>query len=276
MSRAESLPSPSCTHDLGPGTTVCLRCRQEQRDAARANQQKLIAMAGVAAMGLLGVYVLGAGAVNGWRAARPDSTKAVVPARASVVASSVSINHDVRLQGEPAPVSPTATLASLPAADASPAPSAAPSPSAAGGTTTSSATTAGAGSPGPTSPLALIVREGETRIAGDLIAQRSSDSVFVDFDTPEARTRRRDKFDALVRRTLPLLYGAAVDSVLRTIPAGGIVGDADLLTELPQRGVHLRVAQGWTLDLWPQTRPGQDGPLVVAYTARVTRDGALR
>ena len=273
MSPAESLPSPSCTHDLGPGTTVCLRCRQERRDAARANQQKLIAMAGVAAMGLLGVYVLGAGAVNGWRAARSDSTTAVVPARASVVASSVSINHDVRLQGEPTPVSPTASLASLPAGDASPAPSAAPSPTAAGGTTTSPAAAAPSG---PTSPLALIVREGETRIAGDLIAQRSSDSVFVDFDTPEARTRRRDKFDALVRRTLPLLYGAAVDSVLRTIPAGGIVGDADLLTELPQRGVHLRVAQGWTLDLWPQTRPGQDGPLVVAYTARVTRDGALR
>jgi hypothetical protein len=64
--------------------------------------------------------------------------------------------------------------------------------------------------------------------------------------------------------------------VLRTIPAGGIVGAADLLDELPTRGVHLRVADGWTLDLWPETRPGQDGPLVVSYRARITRDGALR
>jgi hypothetical protein len=79
-----------------------------------------------------------------------------------------------------------------------------------------------------------------------------------------------------VRRTLPLVYGAHIDSVLRTIPDGEIAGTADLLHELPHRGLHLRVAPGWMLDLWPETRPGQDGPLVVGYRARVARDGALR
>jgi hypothetical protein len=90
------------------------------------------------------------------------------------------------------------------------------------------------------------------------------------------RTRRRDKFERVVRQTLPLVYGARVDSVLRAIPDGGIAAGADLLTQLPKRGVHLKVAEGWTLDLWPETRPGEDGPLVVSYRARVSRDGALR
>jgi hypothetical protein len=125
-------------------------------------------------------------------------------------------------------------------------------------------------------PIGILVREGRSDLPDSLIAERGGDSVIVDFDTPTTRTRRRDKFENVVRRTLPMVFGAPIDSVLRTIPAGGIVGAADLLDELPTRGVHLRVADGWTLDLWPETRPGQDGPLVVSYRARITRDGALR
>jgi hypothetical protein len=68
-----------------------------------------------------------------------------------------------------------------------------------------------------------------------------------------------------------MVFGAPVDSVLRAIPDGGIVGSVDLLNDLPKRGVHLPLASGMTLDLWPETRPGQDGPLVVSYWARVTR-----
>ena len=120
------------------------------------------------------------------------------------------------------------------------------------------------------------MREGRSDLPDSLIAERAGDSVVVDFDTPMTRTRRRDKFESVVRRTLPMVFGAPIDSVLRTIPDGAIVGDADLLTELPKRGVHLPIANGWTLDLWPETRPGQDGPLMVSYWARVTRDGALR
>lgn len=265
MSSVSPVPSTSCTHDLGPGITVCLRCRQEQRDAARANQQRLIALTGVAAMGLLGLYVMGASAVNAWRAAtRTDTVQ--VAARASVVASSVNGARDVRQQGESASVAPTAApTASLASMSVASPPTAAPEPAA-------SAPAPSA----PVSPLALIVREGRTDLPDSLIVHRGGDSVFVDFDTPAARTRRRDKFELVVRHTLPMVYGSAVDSVLRTIPEGGIVSHADVLTELPKRGVHLPVAEGWTLDLWPQTRPGQDGPLVIAYWARVTRDGAMR
>ena len=249
-------PQPAtCPHDLGKGTTVCLRCRQERRDADRARQQQLLGLSGVAAMGLIGLYVLGASAASAFRAdSRLDSTH--VAPRASVIASSVSDGRDVTLQGYAAP---------MPAALAAPVPARVSAPVAA----TVSATVS-------RSPFVLIVREGRTALPDSIIAERGGDSVIVDFDTPDARTRRRDKFEDAVRRTLPLVYGATVDSVLRTIPAGGIIGGVDLLTELPRRGAHLKVAAGWTLDLWPETRPGQDGPLVVGYRARMTRDGSLR
>jgi hypothetical protein len=121
------------------------------------------------------------------------------------------------------------------------------------------------------SPVAILVSEGRTDLTASLVAERAGDSVVVDFDTPATRTRRRDKFESVVRQTLPMVFGAPVDSVLRTIPDGGLVGAVDLLEELPKRGVHLQLAPGMTLDLWPETRLGQDGPLVVSYWARVTR-----
>lgn len=249
MPSAPSNPTTSCSHDLGYGTTVCLRCRQERRDAARARQQRIFALSGICAMGLLGVYVMGASAASAWRATKRGDT-AHVASRASVVASSVSGGATVKQQG-------TAILPS------SPAPTVQPS-------------TTAAAAPTASSPLSIRVREGRSDLPDSLIAERAGDSVVVDFDTPTTRTRRRDKFESVVRRTLPLVFGAPIDSVLRTIPQGALVGDADLLTELPKRGVHLPIAAGWTLDLWPETRPGQDGPLVVSYWARVTPDGALR
>ncbi|MDQ2942509.1 MAG: hypothetical protein M3R21_02415 [Candidatus Dormibacteraeota bacterium] len=224
----------------------------------------MVALGGVIVMAFIGLYVMGASATNAWHAAKSDT--AHVQPRASVVASSVGGASDVKQQGESAaaastpsaaPASP-AVLVSMPAAIAK---AAAPS------TPASVAWQA---------PVPLIVHEGRTALPDSLVAERGGDSVSVDFDTPAARTRRRDKFEGVIRRTLPLVYGAPVDSLLRAIPIGGIVGDADLLEELPTRGIHLKVADGWTLDLWPETRAGQDGPLVVGYRARISKDGALR
>ena len=254
MPSAPPMPATSCPHDLGPGTTVCLRCRQEQRDAARTRQQQMLGVCGVAAMGLLGLYVMGASAANAWHAATKADTVQVAT-RASVVASSVSVvassstrAADVTQQGGamPAAAPASATLAS----------STAPAPAPVAATQ---------------SPVPILVSEGRTDLTENLIAERSGDSLIVDFDTPATRTRRRDKFEAVVRQTLPMIYGAPVDSVLRAIPDGGIVGSVDLLDELPKRGIHLPLGDGWTLDLWPETRPGQDGPLVVTYWARVRR-----
>jgi hypothetical protein len=250
------MSSSTCAHDLGPGITVCLRCRQEQRDAARTRQQQMLGLCGVAAMGLLGIYVMGASAANAWHAAaRPDT--AHVAARASVVASSVSGGGEVKQQGDAAPTAVAATATTFLATTP---------------TTPAPAAPATVATPATQPAIPILVGEGRTDLTETLIAQRTGDSVSVDFDAPTTRTRRRDKFEAVVRQTLPMIYGAPIDSVLRTLPEGGIVGNVDLLDELPKRGVHLPLGNGWTLDLWPGTRPGQDGPLVVSYWARVRRD----
>src|SRR4051812_46674179 len=51
----------SCTHDRGPGTTVCLRCRHDQWRASRRRRQKtLIQFLSLGAVGgLLGVAGVG-------------------------------------------------------------------------------------------------------------------------------------------------------------------------------------------------------------------------
>lgn len=241
MSSAPPTPISTCPHDLGPGTKVCLRCRQEQRDAARTRQQQMLGLFGVAGMVLFGIYILGASAANAWSAARHVDTTHVAPRATVVVASSVNGGAEVKQQGT--------------AAAPTPAPTAAPTPA-------------------PVSSVAILISEGRTDLTESLIAERAGDSLVVDFDTPATRTRRRDKFEAVVRQTLPMIYGAPVDSVLRTIPAGGLVGDAELLTDLPKRGIHLPLGDGSTLHLWPETRPGQDGPLVVTYWARITQKAA--
>jgi hypothetical protein len=97
------------------------------------------------------------------------------------------------------------------------------------------------------------------------------DSAIVSFDTPAARTRRRDKFERFVRETLPDLYGARVASLLATIPEGEMAVGGDLLTELPLRGIQLPMADGWVLEVWPETRAGQDGPLVVRFRTKIVK-----
>lgn len=252
-SSASASPLP-CAHDLGPGTKVCLRCRQEQRDAARTRQQQMLGVFGVAAMGLFGLYVMGASAASAWHAAaRPDTGRVVT--RASVIASSVSGGGEVKQQGGPAPAAVTATAVTVTATASTPAPDLANAPAA----------------PVAQPLVAILVSEGHTDLTETLTADRAGDSLAVSFDAPATRTRRRDKFEAVVRQTLPMIYGAPVDSVLRTIPDGALVGDADLLHDLPRRGVHLPLGDGSTLHLWPETRPGQDGPLVVRYWARIRR-----
>jgi hypothetical protein len=113
-----------------------------------------------------------------------------------------------------------------------------------------------------------IIAQGRTELHDGIYVVRTGDSIVVRFDTPMTRTRRRDKFEQVVRTTLPSLYGAAGDSLLAHVPDGQLLPDADLLVEMPFRGVPLPPREGLSLTLWPETRPGQDGPLVVAY--RVT------
>ena len=133
------------------------------------------------------------------------------------------------------------------------------------------APTAQASPAAPPPPLAPIVAQGETPLDGGVFATRTGDTVAVHFDTPLTRTRRAEKFEQIVRATLPAVYGPSADSLLATIPAGKLARAGDLLTELPTRGLHLPIGAGWSLALWPETRQGQDGPLVVTYRAVVVR-----
>lgn len=117
--------------------------------------------------------------------------------------------------------------------------------------------------PGP------LVGEGQTPLSQGMFALRTGDSVSVHFDTPLLRTRRRDKFEQVVRATLPALYGATADAALRAVADGELTARGDLLRELPARGLALPARDGWAITLWPRTRAGRDGPLVVSYGVSV-------
>jgi hypothetical protein len=240
-----SVTQVSCTHDLGPGTTVCLRCRQEERERARRRQQHLLLRAGLAAAALLVIVVAGTGAMSAWRS--PTRSQAAEPLR--LLASTT-----VQQQGAAAPA--IVANASNPAKLGVTPPVAAPE---ARSTSRFSR------------PLALVIPAGRTDLTDSVFVERFGDSAVVHFDTELGRTRRRDKFEQMVRATLPALYGARADSLLASVPAGGLAAGRDLVTEVAAHGIRLPLAGGDTLELWPQTRPGHDGPLVVSYRARLRR-----
>ena len=122
-------------------------------------------------------------------------------------------------------------------------------------------------------PFGPIVPQGESSLASGPTAMRADSVVTVSFDKALMRTRIPAKFEHLVRSTLPAIYGPSIDSVLARVPDGGIVSQGDLLSELPSRGARIPVNSAWTLALYPETRPGADGPLVIRYrVSLVARD----
>ena len=122
----------------------------------------------------------------------------------------------------------------------------------------------------PAPALIPMVPEGTSPLADSMTVVRQGETMLVHFDTELGRTRRPEKFDAIVRATLVQIYGSTAESMLSTVAPGSIGRDGDLLAELPTRGIRLRAGDGSTLSLWPITRPGRDGPLVVSYRAVVT------
>ena len=116
-----------------------------------------------------------------------------------------------------------------------------------------------------------VIAEGLTEIGDGMSAMRSGDTVTVHFNTPMLRTRRPEKFEEIVRRSLSVVYGTKAESLLATIPRGSLVQDQDLFAELPTRGLHIAIPAGGTIALWPETRERADGPLVIAYRTTVTR-----
>ena len=111
------------------------------------------------------------------------------------------------------------------------------------------------------------IAEGRRELTDSMFAVREGPAVTVHFDTESLRTRYDWKFERVVRSTLPIVFGSVVRAALDSIPEGQLAAGGDLLTELTTRGIDLPIGEGQTLRVWPVTRPGQDGPLVVAYRA---------
>jgi hypothetical protein len=250
-----SQPKPtSCTHDVRPGTTVCLYCRQEQRAAAAANRRRMTVRSSIVAI----VFVVAAAAIYVARS-QPSSSEPLVetaPDPNSSGATSVADTQSAPTVAAPTANTPATALAgtdSLGATTASPAPASVP-----------------AVIPSAAKTLRSALGPGNTALGGGVVATTAGDTVLVQFDSPMVRTRRPEKFEQLLRTTLPRIYGRELESALAAIPEGGIVTGGELLTELPARGLRVPVANGGVLTIWPETRAGRDGPLVVRYRALVS------
>jgi hypothetical protein len=114
-----------------------------------------------------------------------------------------------------------------------------------------------------------IVPPGESPLPDRVTAFRDDAVVTVSFDTPVARTRIPEKFERFVRSTLTTVYGSGADSALAKLPVGALASQGNLITELPSRGVRIPVSAVWEIRLYPETRKGVDGPLVVRYRTMV-------
>ena len=233
--------APPCPHDVGPGIPVCLRCRKENRVATRERRRRaLFATAAIA----LGVATIGAAGAAGMLDNELRAAGFTFPAAPMPSAPSAS-----EPQSAPEIVPDTVAIVSVSSEDTV--------------VSVASVTTP------PVPELAPTIGEGRTPLRDGIVAQRSGDEITVHFDTPVARTRRPEKFEGVLRATLPQIFGGSFDSALVAMPVGTLVPPHGLTTDLPTQGLYVPVPGGSTLRIWPETRPGEDGPLVVRYRVLV-------
>lgn len=235
MSNASQPAIPVCNHERRPGTTVCLHCRHAAR-AAAAERRKKLAFRGTALA--LVVAIAAVTASLGANELRGRLNRKSLRDPAQVVASS-----DRRADDSSSTAAPAAPVAQQ--GDVAP--------------------------PAPAAPLIPVIAAGESQLAQGLTATRTDSVVTLGFDTPMLRTRMPDKFERFLRATLRQVYGPDVEATLASLPEGAIAAQGNLLEELPTRGIHIPVSDGWKITVFPETRPGQDGPLVVRYRVAVTR-----
>lgn len=239
---------------------VCLHCLHAERVAARDRRQRIVIRFTLWTVVLAVVGVVGAAAAEAvvggpapQRVARPAQRVARTTPKPQEVAQVASM--PVIPQGEAMP-SPNVSGDSVRPQT----PGAVPAPP-----------VDSSRAPTTVSAIVPIVPPGRSEMADSMFAVRSGDTVVVHFDTSPSRTRRADKFERIVRQTLRAVYGTAADTLLAAVPEGRLVAPAELLTVLPARGIRLEAPGGRHVTLWPETRPGRDGPLVVAYRAIAVR-----
>jgi hypothetical protein len=245
VSLTPSKGSPVCMHERRPGTTVCLHCRHAARAVSRERRKRVILRSSaVAAV----VVTVGAAGVLGATAIRARGATRHVERRIAVAT----------------PKAPEIPVGTTPVTVAE-AQAQAPAPVVQQADTVAHANVIAHSK----APFAPVVPQGQSSLPDGPTAVRADSLVTVSFDTPMTRTRIPAKFERLVRSTLTAVYGQSIDSVLSKIPEGGIARQGDLVSELPTRGVRIPVNADWTIALYPETRPGHDGPLVVRYRVSV-------
>jgi len=242
---------------------VCLHCLHADRVAARERRQRIIVRTTAWTLSLVVVGIVGAAGVNA-AGRHPDSAlpggSAKRTAPTAVAATRDSAASSVQQQGAPT------TLVPAPAAHVD---SAAHAPTVA--TPVAPPVPAVDSAPPPNPVIGPILPQGRTNLVDSVFAVRRGDTVVVSFDTGPGRTRRADKFEALVRQTLRSVYGQIADTLLAAVPSGRLTTSNELVTTLPKQGLHLQGPHGPRIALWPETRPGRNGPLVVAYRTVVQR-----
>jgi hypothetical protein len=266
--------APPCPHELRPGTAVCLRCQHAERGVKRARQRQMFARGGAAALSLAVIAAVGIAAATAIRSRGWTKAPATAPREAatdgavdSTVIASDSAPDSDQSNSAPAgqPAGPDMVVKGNSSGDAPVASSGAmPAPPSTTPVTSSASLTM-------SRAVAPVVPVGRTALRDTMVAERAGDTVRVSFDLLLSRTRRAEKFEAIVRSTLPQVYGALADSALRALPVGAVARAGDLMTTLPERGFHIPIAGGRTIAVWPETRAGRDGPLVVAYRAVASR-----
>ena len=244
----------ACPHEVRPGTTVCLHCRHTERLAARERRKRYMLRSSV--VGVV-VATLGTAGVLG----------------AMVIRSYARAPERVRQATRPSPAETPARVAEVAPSQPSTA-----ERGVAGTPPASSAVSSGNVAIAPTAmktmtraPIAPVLPEGRSDLPDGISAMRTDSVVVLSFDTKLARTRIPEKFERFVRATLPTIYGASADSALARIPQGALARQGDLINDMPARGMRVPVSTGWTITLYPQTRPGQDGPLVTRYRVLVVK-----
>ena len=271
----------TCQHERRPHTTVCLLCRRDERAAVLARRRRAVGRVSLVGLAVLFFSAGGVAAVTTmegrWPAAPSLGHWAAADGWFDLARSrtrDVIANLTRRASAAPVPIyaSPIVTdsvtdsvtltdsLQVIPAGD---------TVLAALNEALRQAQDSAAGVTAP--PLKPIVAEGRTALRDGLVAVRTGDTITVHFDTPLLRTRQPLKFEQLVRATLPAIYGAAVEAVLATVAAGDLIRGVDPSSAPSAHGVYLPLAAGWSLALWPETRPGRDGPLIVTYRTALTR-----
>ena len=249
--------APPCTHELRPGTAVCLRCQHAERAAKRARQRQLLARGAAATLVLTVIAAVGiaaATAIRGRVGVKSSEPAATGDASLSALTSSADSARGV-------------TAAASSDTTTTPAPSAIATPIAQPTLAHLPASPVARSGGAAIASVAPVVPVGRTVLRDTMMADRAGDTVRVSFDLVLSRTRRADKFEAIVRSTLPQVYGALADSALRALPVGTVARAGDLVTTLTERGIQIPLAGGRTIAVWPETRVGRDGPLVVAYRA---------